>query len=199
MPRPDSSVPDTGPPDPCDGVMCEDGTTCHPVSGTCVQCLGPPCPGATPVCDVAFGACVAFNPRACAPCNVDGDCMDSGGMSFGDCVMREGAYEKVCVSTCSDSTECPPGLDCGADGRCAPRVGSCTGFLAAVDMRSCTADSDCVPFGSTAADGQCAGVTMPADGGMPMPGVCRQPCGIPSDCPTGTMCIGGFCVPSAVP
>jgi len=198
MPRPDGGPMDTGPPNPCDGVMCEGGEMCHPTGGVCVECLGMTCAAGAPICDLASGTCTSFRPRFCSPCNVDGDCMDTmGGMNFGDCVMRDGDYERVCAPTCMDTTECAPGLDCGSDGRCVPRVGSCTGFLAAVDMKSCMVDADCVPLGSTAAAGQCAGVMPPVmDGGMPTPGVCRQPCGIPSDCPTGTMCIGGFCVPA---
>jgi hypothetical protein len=184
---------DTGPPDPCDGVTCEGDDMCHPVGGVCVECLGMTCAASAPICDLAYGTCTAFNPRFCAPCNIDDDCTDpTSMMDYGDCVMREGYFEKVCVQPCSDATECPPGLDCGPEGYCAPRVGSCAGFIASVDAKPCTMDEDCVPLGALPAPNQCE-LSMTMDGGTPM-GVCRQPCGIPADCRTGTECIRGFCL-----
>lgn len=195
-PTPDTGPMDSGPTDPCDAVDCTDPEVCHPEGVLCVECLGAgACAAGAPICDLAYGSCSTFSPRECAPCNVDGDCVGPGSVGFGECQMRTGAFERVCVKACTDASECEPGLDCGSDGRCAPRVGSCTGFIAAVDGKRCLADSECVPLGSTPAAGQCAGIAEVADGGMPMPGTCRQPCGIPSDCPTATSCIGGFCVP----
>jgi hypothetical protein len=197
MPRPDAGPADTGPADPCEGVMCEGADMCHPTGGVCVECLDRTCAAGAPVCDLAYGTCVTFRPRHCAPCNVDGDCTDPvSGVSYGDCVMRADPYEKVCSPTCTDRTECPPGLDCGPDGRCQPRVGSCTGFLAAADLKPCMEDTDCVPLGAIAASNQCQGeVPATADGGAGTPGTCRQPCGVPSDCAIGTVCVSEFCVP----
>jgi hypothetical protein len=193
-PRPDGGPMDTGPPDPCDGVTCEGTEMCHPVGGVCVECLGMTCAASAPICDLAYGTCTAFDPRECAPCNIDDDCVDPTTMDdFGDCVMRESYFEKVCLQPCSDTTDCLPGLDCGPDGHCAPRVGSCAGYVASLDSKPCTMDEDCVPLGALPAPNQCE-LSAVMDGGTPM-GVCRQPCGIPSDCTTGTECIRGFCVP----
>jgi len=196
-PRPDSGPMDSGPTDPCAELACEAPEVCHPRGVVCVQCLdGTTCSAGAPVCDIAYGSCSTFQPRDCSPCNVDGDCTATDSTDYGDCITRDGESERVCVRACSATSDCEPGLDCGSDGRCAPRVGSCTGFIAAVDGKRCLEDAECVPLGSTPAVGQCAGIGEAADGGMPIPGTCRQPCGIPSDCPTATSCIGGFCVPS---
>lgn len=197
MMRVDGGGVDAGPVDPCTGVSCDGAQVCHPAVGVCVDCLDrTSCPGATPVCDIGRGLCRAFQPRACSPCNVDGDCTDPMTMAdYGDCVMRTDEYESVCATPCTSPTECTAGLDCVA-GHCLPRLGSCFAFNAAFDGRGCLADADCAAYGSMyVAPGQCAGA-MPAteDGGAPTMGVCRQPCGIASDCPTGRACTDGFCV-----
>ena len=191
-PRPDAGPEiDAGPEDPCEVIECEGATpVCHPVSGTCVSCstTSECVPGN--VCDVSRGTCRGFAPRPCSPCDTDVQCEDPGtGTSVGTCTMLEDDYERVCVPTCAEGETCPTGLTC-EDGRCLPRVGTCSGFVAAVERRACNADEDCVPFGSVAADGQCEGGGT--DGGT---GVCLQPCGLATDCPAGMTCTAGFCQP----
>jgi len=187
---------DAGPADPCEGVECTSPTpSCHPITGECVECQSSSecVPGS--VCDIGSGVCRTFAPGPCAPCDTDAQCTDpSTMMSVGTCTMLDADFERVCVPTCTMMGECPTGLACDTDrGLCLPQVGTCSGFYAATQDRMCTEDEDCVPFGSIAADGQCAGAVA-GDGGMP--GTCRQPCGIPSHCPSGTTCIEGFCQPS---
>lgn len=193
-PRPDGGdPPDSGPSNPCEGVTCESPTpACHPVGGGCVSCLD--ISQCTPgnVCDVGRGVCRGFSPRPCSPCDTDVQCMDSAGVSVGSCTMLDDDFERVCVPSCTMAEDCPTGLEC-QDGRCLPRVGTCTGFLAAVEGRACSADDECVPFGSVAAEGQCEMTTTDAG----TFGVCLQPCGVPTDCPAGTTCMDGFCRPSA--
>ncbi len=192
--RPDAGLPDSGPVDRCEGVDCASPTpACHPTTGECVACLDiSQCtPGS--VCDVARGVCRPFAPRACSPCDTDVQCMDPEGATVGSCVTLEGTggyFERVCVLTgCTDVDTCPTGLDC-RDDRCVPRVGTCTGFIAAIERRGCNADEECGPFGAPAAEGQCEGAGM--DGGT---GVCLQPCGLSTDCPDGMTCTDGFCRP----
>jgi hypothetical protein len=195
MMRVDAGV-DAGPIDLCEDVTCDPGV-CHPEVGACVECLErASCPGSAPVCDISRGACRVFQPRVCSPCNVDGDCTDPMTMmDYGDCVSRTDEYEAVCAAPCTTPTECTAGLDCVA-GHCLPRLGSCFAFNAALDGRGCFADVDCAAFGSSyVAAGQCAGAVVATDdGGVGTMGVCRQPCGIASDCPTGRACTDGFCV-----
>ncbi len=194
-PRVDGGGVDGGPPNLCEGVTCESPMACHPQTGACVECLDTPCPGATPVCNIAYGRCETFRPAVCAPCAMDADCMDSAGTSYGHCVMRDGSdFERVCIPDCVAGT-CAAGLSCTPTDQCVPRVGSCTGYRAALELVGCNADTDCVPLGSVAAAGQCMGAVPAPDGGMPTPGICREPCGLPTDCPPTTTCTAGFCVP----
>lgn len=190
-PRPDGGMRDAGPTDPCEGVHCESPMpACHPQNGACVACLDISQCMVGDVCDVSRGVCRPFAPRPCSPCDTDAQCIDRAGGVVGSCVTLEAAFERVCVPSCAEDETCPTGLAC-QDGRCLPRVGTCTGFVAAIERRSCSADDDCVPFGSTAAEGQCD-VPTP-DGGA---GTCLQPCGLATDCPADTTCMDGFCRPS---
>lgn len=194
-PRPDGGSTDGGPIDLCADVACASPTpACHPVNGMCVACLDrTQC--ATGNCDIARGVCRGGGAAPCSPCDTDVQCSD-GATSVGSCTMLDETFERVCVPSCAGGAACPAGLSCDADTeRCLPRVGTCTGFRAAVEGRSCTADEDCVPFGAAAAEGQCAGAVPPD-----MPGTCLQPCGLTSDCPSGLECMDGFCrMPPAMP
>lgn len=185
-PRPDAGPLDAGSTDPCDGVTCEGATpACHPVNGMCVACLSLSQCGVGELCDVSRGVCRMVTPQPCSPCDGDAQC------SGASCLMLDEDFERVCVVSCADGTACPTGLECEpGTNRCLPRVGSCTGYLAAVTSRSCLADEDCVPFGSAAAAGQCEGAIPPDT-----TGVCRQPCGLATDCPSDFTCTDGFCRP----
>ncbi len=197
-PLPEGGVDAGGPTDPCTGVVCDStmgGPVCHPLTGTCVQCQDrSDCGGGAPICDMAYGMCRAFTGTVppCSPCNTDLDCMNTDGSVAGTCVARTMPYlEQVCVPDCDSAGACPPGMACDmGTNKCFPKVGSCTGFLSALSMRSCTADADCVPLGAAAAPGTCS---LPA--GAP-PGVCLQPCGTPNQCPAGFICDGSFCHPA---
>jgi hypothetical protein len=194
-PRPDGGSTDSGPTDLCADVTCETPTpVCHPVNGMCVACLDrTQCAAGN--CDIARGVCRGGAAAACSPCDTDVQCSD-GMTSVGSCTMLDATFERVCVPSCADGATCPTGLSCDPDTeQCLPRVGTCTGFRAAIDGRSCMADADCVPFGADAAPGQCDGVVPPDT-----PGTCLQPCGLTSDCPSGLECMDGFCgMPPMVP
>jgi hypothetical protein len=168
---------------PDSGMECTAPTPyCEPLTGTCIACLTrDDCGGGTPICEVAYGACRAFTmSRVCGPCNNDADC--SG---LGTCVSRTSPNERVCMAACMDGM-CPMGFRCMM-GTCAP-VGSCTGFVAGQDGRSCLRDAECVPLGATPAMGQCTST----DGTTP--GTCRIPCGLGTDCPSGSCGGDGFCM-----
>lgn len=198
MPR-DGGGRDAGAIDPCAGVSCMDPTPfCHPLTGTCVQCLGmADCGGSTPICAIATGNCVGFAPRACAPCNSDLDCRIDGTMSFGTCQTlsvtgsdgRRG-QERVCVAACTGGA-CSTGFRCMMDGaNCVP-VGGCTASLAAIDGRSCTNDDACMPLGVRGDVGQCLLPALVDSGGTDAGaavGVCRHLCGDAPDCPVGLVC-----------
>jgi len=184
MPTPDAGT-DAG--DPCAALMCEAPTpVCDPIGGGCVACLdSSTCGGATPICDVAHRTCVAFNAGECRPCTNDFDCVAVDMTDFGDCLDRGDEHERVCVVPCADDAACNPGFGCDTTSHCTPRVGSCTGWLAAFSGQACAADAECVPVGVTPAPGQCGSAMT-----------CLQPCGDAMfHCPAGYTCPSEFCEP----
>jgi hypothetical protein len=201
----DGGLRDSGDTDPCEGVTCEAPTPlCHPPTGECVQCLGMgDCAEPARICDIATGTCVAPAPRACAPCNVDSDCM-AAKSSFGSCqtLSVSGAdgrrgQERVCVSPCTDGM-CGQGFRCMDGASCVP-VGGCSASLAAADGRVCGGDDDCTPLGVQGEPGQCAlGPAVDSggtDAGAAM-GTCLQICGTATDCPAALNCADmRFCRP----
>lgn len=195
-PLPDGGMMDGGS-DPCADVACDPASPapyCRPESSTCAQCLERMhCGAIAPICDVARGACATYAPSLCAPCNVSSDCVDATGSPFGTCIARtEASYvEQVCVPACVDGA-CPAGMTCQGD-VCVPRLGSCTGFYAAIRQRGCASDAECVPIGAVAATGTCA---VQPGGADP---VCRQPCGTADQCQSDFVCDGEFCVPMPPP
>jgi hypothetical protein len=182
-PRPDAGVDMGTDAGPCTGVMCEDPEVCHPNSGVCVQCIeGGSCGAAAPICDFAYGSCVAFRSGIlCAPCNIDADCPNAGET----CVDR--GTEQVCLAACDAENPCPGGLRCdGGVGHCVPNLGTCTQLRNAIDRTACTADIDCVPLGSAAAPGTCDPTAME----------CLAACSEGFSCPGGFACddpTEGFC------
>ncbi|MFP6684551.1 MAG: hypothetical protein VB934_07555, partial [Polyangiaceae bacterium] len=82
---------------PADGSTCTDGSDC--ASGFCVDgvCCDTACGGDCERCDLSPGTCT---PLTCAPYACD--------------------FNKGCETTCANSTDCAPGLQCFATGQCAP-------------------------------------------------------------------------------
>lgn len=105
-----AEAPDAGAPFPCElttdcgaGFMCE-GSFCVPISGTpCVA--SDDCPS-----DLL---CVAGTCGGCQGCACSGyaDCLEPLECFAGTC-----AYAPVAGGACADSTDCPSGLVCAADG-----------------------------------------------------------------------------------
>jgi hypothetical protein len=188
--------PDAGPPDPCDTVTCEDPTPfCR--AGICLACESrDQCGGATSVCDVARGTCVAFRPTVCAACNVDADC---NGDPPADpplrCLARSAPdpTERVCVAPCAADMTCPVGFACEPGSMlCVPRLGfSCTGLRAALDATPCADDAACAPAGATVDDGLFTGSCF--DGGSGML-TCHAPCSTGGDCPSAMCSPTFFCL-----
>lgn len=180
----DAGPPDAGPPDPCVEAACS-GETPLCRAGVCLQCDETSrdlCGGATTVCDVAYGSCVAYAPAVCAACNNDADC---GGA--GTCVTRGGATEpteRVCLPSCTAG--CPQGFTCGTGDVCVPLLGvSCTQYRAGINHQGCATEADCAPVGATVDTGLFNGSCVV--------NVCRIPCGSSSDCPVEVpTCDGSF-------
>lgn len=216
--RPDAGPrPDGGPPSSCDEAMCASNEVCHPQADVCVECSehtinAPPgsrgaCRSAAPICDIANGRCVGFEPRACAACNYETDCAALDGSFTATCVLREvmGVREHVCLLPCDGGGTCPAGLQCAtvhnlANGTsvdvCVPPAEApCTTWLAR--GTSCSEDADCAPLAAPASAifvGACDG-EMPAteDGGTATPGTCLQPCRTTDECmdaAAGEQCLG---------
>ncbi len=188
---PVDAPPDAPLPDPCTMITC-DGATPFCRAGVCLECEdSTSCGGAVPICDVAHGRCVAYAPGLCAPCNTNLDCRGSGGVDFGECVLRDGGLEKVCLPTCADTSECPAGYRCDAGGHCLPGGGaSCAQVSAALAGQTCATDAECAPIGANADTGLFGGSCQ---------GTCLIPCGTGADCPASmTNCddsVGGYCRP----
>ncbi|MBX3252175.1 MAG: hypothetical protein KF901_33685 [Myxococcales bacterium] len=180
--------PDAGPPPdagPVCAETCEGATpVCHP-SGSCVTCVvgTGECGAAAPVCDFAFGECVAFVDQVCAPCNADVDC--------GARRCAASGTERVCLAACeAEEPRCPQGFTCNGDSLCAPSYGTCTSVRLGATSASCNVDGDCVPLGVTPDPGVCQGAS---EG---VPGTCFQACRAEmDDCRAGTGCVAGFCRP----
>jgi hypothetical protein len=175
-------------------VECADPTpVCNPKSRTCVVCLDRTgCLSlAAPVCDLARGVCRPFVEAPCGPCESDVDCAGLG--AGARCLLRDGSragepLERVCVTACTDSSMCPPGMQCDERRVCLPRRGTCTTFFAASRNRACDDDAECAPLGATTDDFLWPGACRE--------GTCRQPCAMATDCPVaGQICdASGFCV-----
>jgi len=195
-PRVDAGAPDTGPPDPCEGVSCEGATpVCNPLLGICQPCglslaaADTACDPRTKVCEVARGQCSDFDSATltatCGPCNTSSDC--AGG---GTCLTREApaAVERVCVPSCDVTTPCPQGLSCDPSGVCLPPIGSCFEYRAAADGRGCDATEKCAPIGASLDHTECRGLGV----GI-VAGVCETACTSSTDCAPGIDCFQSFC------
>jgi hypothetical protein len=184
-PRPVDMGVDMGPPDPCASVRCAAPLTCR--EGVCVACnVGTDCGGATAICDFGRGQCSAFmGGPPCAPCNGNGDCAAGS-----TCVTRMApdAEERVCLPSCGSG--CPTGFSCDSTSmHCLPTAFSCTLFNSVRNHAACGSDGDCAQIAATVDNGLISGACAPSSAGM----TCHYPCGIPSDCPFGGACTGGFC------
>jgi len=190
-PRPDAGPVDSGPTDPCDGVVCMDPTpVCNSLTGVCQPCglasTLTSCNPRTQVCEIARGRCSAFDPATlsdtCAPCNASADC--AGGAT---CLTRDTPVERVCVPSCDLATPCPQGLTCNASGVCLPLVGSCFEWRGAADGRGCANLAECAPIGAALTNVGCQGLA----GGTS--GLCETICSTSADCPPNIDCFMGFC------
>jgi hypothetical protein len=143
---------------PCDGVVCSEGTVCHPDVGNCVEdnCRGLGCDGGE-ICDVME------DPPVC----IDDACEPSPCAAAEAC--RAGACEASCATVDCDAGEtCRGGAcvddpcadaDCGFGEVCNPADGSC-----AVDMCSgvsCSNGSECDPITGGCVVDACTYLTCP--------------------------------------
>jgi hypothetical protein len=198
----DAGPVDSGRPDPCTTTMCMDPRPlCR--NGACLQCqVASECGGATPICDVGLGTCVAFTAAICGPCNNDFDCMGSG-LPPMRCIGRStpDPSERVCLPTCDSMGACPNGFDCDMGSmNCEPVPGTCTGMRAALTNRPCSADSpagdaECAPAGADFATGLIADACFDPTGAGAM-FTCHYPCGLARHCPPPLTCdmSRGFCL-----
>jgi len=152
---------------PCDGVSCQDGTSCNPRDGICVEdnCRGLGCPGEQ-YCDIATLECTD---DLCA----NTDCAD-------DEVCREGECEGSCATVVCDVGE-----------RC--ERGSCVEALCA-DVE-CDVGEQCNPEDGECFDDQCVSMTC-TEGSVcdPTSGDCVvDPC-TTVRCPDGQSCAAGECL-----
>ena len=134
---------------PAAGVVCQTGTTCDPVSQTCVSvlCAGVIC-GDTGACDPIDGTCKCGG----AACLKNQTCDELSST----CVEPEGI--------CATKPPCPSGLKCDAS-----RGGACECFLggpACGPTQICNEDGGCI-------DDPCFGVSCTATGAACSGGICR--------------------------
>jgi hypothetical protein len=158
------------------GVVCQTGTTCDPVSQTCVStlCAGVVC-GDTGACDPIDGTCKCGG----APCTAGQSCNQ---------------LSSTCVeisNVCASKGPCPTGLVCDPN-----KGGACECFLggpACGPTQVCDQDGGCI-------DDPCFGVTCTASGAQCYGGICRCGGAVGVECSSpGESCspIDNSCGPTA--
>lgn len=110
-------------------------------------------------------------------CSSDGDC---GDVNYPKCRGRSGATAKLCTKLCT--TTCPTGYQCSAtsngDQACLPQLGASDMCKFCLSASQCTT-GQCLRFNDTA-------VTF-----------CTSTCQSNADCPAGSSCDTGYCVPNS--
>jgi Cys-rich repeat protein len=180
---------------PCNGTQCDNGQVCNTTGNLCVDCLANTDCATGQTCDTTSHTCVvtAGGNTLCEPCNSDAQCGATN-----QCVTirggNQGGGERACGLDCSTGTSCPSGFAChliaGQNNvvtaeQCEPASSvsdnaTCAAFLDTVNKTACDNNGACgLPQVN---DGVCIGATQGTQG------VCSEPCGTASDCPTGFSC-----------
>ncbi len=162
----------------CTGVMCPDGTTCDPSTGSCLSnvSVGMILPTFPPDAGIPDASCSPTTPPECIGSSV-GSCVD-GIWQVVDCTL--GCHGGLCDVCSSGSAQCAGNAvqKCGSEGQWATPGAACSGSLPVC------LDGACIQCSPTSA--RCAGnVSQTCDS--------NGSWGAPVDCGPDATCVTGKC------